>query len=99
MLIDEILAVPEGELFTTQISPLKTKEILFVEYKWQDRVNVEKVSRGLEEKAGFVDRKKRGREECYTIFAKSFRKKIEEKNVLLFDLKDLEDLRCAKLRA
>lgn len=77
----------------------RAKEILFTECKWQDRVNVEKVLRGLEEKAGFVDWKKRGRKEYYAIFAKSFRKKIEEKNVLLFDLKDLEDLWRAKLRA
>ncbi len=68
----------------------RTKEILFVECKWRDKVNTKKVLRELKEKADFVDWRKKGRKEYYAIFAKSFREKIEEENVLLFDLKDLE---------
>ncbi|MDI6884126.1 MAG: ATP-binding protein, partial [Hadesarchaea archaeon] len=66
--------------------------ILFVECKWRDKVDIEKVLRELKEKADFVDWRKKGRKEYYAIFAKSFRERIEEENVLLFDLKDLENV-------
>lgn len=69
----------------------RTKEILFVECKWRERVDVKKVLRELKEKAGLVDWRKKGRKEYYAIFAKSFREKVEEENVLLFDLKDMEN--------
>jgi AAA+ ATPase superfamily predicted ATPase len=75
------------------------KEILFAECKWQGKVNIEKVLRELKEKAGFVDWKRGRRKEYYAIFAKSFREKIEGKNVLLFDLEDLEKIWRAKLRS
>ncbi|MFH1774457.1 MAG: ATP-binding protein [Methanobacteriota archaeon] len=71
----------------------KTKEILFCECKWQDRVNAEKVLQELKEKAEFVDWNKQGRKEYYAVFAKSFNKKIKEKNIFCFDLRDLENLK------
>jgi hypothetical protein len=67
----------------------RTGEILFAECKWQDGVDAEKVLHELKEKADFVGWRKKGQKEYYAIFAKSFRKKIEEVNVLLFDLNDL----------
>ncbi|MFQ6130350.1 MAG: ATP-binding protein [Candidatus Hadarchaeaceae archaeon] len=70
----------------------QTKEILFVECKWRDKVDIEKVLHELKEKADFVDWRKKRRKEYYAIFAKSFRERIEEENVLLFDLKDLENV-------
>lgn len=73
------------------------KEILFAECKWQEGVNGGKILRELKEKANFVDWKK-GRKEYYAIFAKSFKKKIKDENVLLFDLRDLENIRRTKLR-
>jgi hypothetical protein len=76
----------------------RTKEILFAECKWQERVNAEKVLRELREKARFVGWRQRGRREYYAVFAKSFKEKVDEKDVLLFDLKDLEGLWRAELR-
>lgn len=68
----------------------KKKEILFAECKWQDKVDAEKVLQELKQKAAFVDWKKGSRQEHFTIFAKSFKEKIKEKNVYCFDLKDIE---------
>lgn len=68
----------------------KTKEILFVECKWQDNVNAGKVLAGLKEKAHHVQWNNEKRKERYAVFAKSFRKKIKEENVQLFDLSGIE---------
>lgn len=70
----------------------KTKEILFGECKWEDKVNVSKVLFELKEKAKYVQWNNDKREEYYVIFAKSFkdrRIKLPE-NMFLFDLRDLE---------
>jgi len=67
----------------------KTKEILFGECKWKDKVDVEKVVNRLKEKAGYVKWHNEKRKESYVIFAKSFKKKVKEKNVYLFDLEDM----------
>jgi len=66
------------------------REILFCECKWKDKVNAEKVLEELKEKAKHVrwNRKK----EYFAIFAKSFKKKIKEPNLFLFDLKDMEKI-------
>lgn len=69
----------------------QTKEILFAECKWQEKVDVYSVLNELKEKAKYVDWLKTKRKEYYAIFAKSFKdKKIKEKNVYLFDLKEME---------
>jgi len=71
----------------------KTKEILFVECKWKDNVNAEKIMKNLIEKSNYVKWNNNERKDYYAIFAKSFRKKINEfegKKVYCFDLKDLE---------
>jgi len=62
--------------------------MLFVECKWQDKADARKIVEELKEKAKFVgwERKK----ETYAIFAKSFKEKFKEPNVLLFDLRDLK---------
>lgn len=70
----------------------QTKEILFGECKWKDRVNARRILNELKEKAKLVDWKKEKRKEYYAIFVKSFRRRIKEKNLLLFDLKDLENI-------
>jgi len=67
-----------------------TKEILFCECKWQDNVDAKKILAELKEKAKFVQWNNEKRKEHYAVFAKSFREKIKEPNVLLFDLKDFE---------
>ncbi len=68
----------------------QTKEILFVECKWQENINATKILKELKEKAKFVQWNIEKRMEHYAIFAKSFKQKIEEPDLTLFDLKDLE---------
>ncbi|MBU4300015.1 ATP-binding protein [archaeon] len=67
----------------------QTKEILFCECKWQDNVDAKKILAELKEKTKFVQWNNEKRKEHYAIFAKSFKEKIKEQNVMLFDLKDL----------
>lgn len=72
----------------------KTKEILFCECKWQDKIDARKLLNLLKEKSKFVEwptkKESEKRREYYVIFARSFKQKIKEKNVFLFDLEDLE---------
>lgn len=68
----------------------ETKEILFCECKWHDKTDAKKILAELKEKAKYVDWNNNKRKEHYAIFAKSFKEKIKEQNLLLFDLKDLE---------
>ncbi len=70
----------------------QTKEILFCECKWQDKVNAKKILEELKEKVKYVQWHNDKRKEYYMIFAKSFKEKIKEKNLMLFDLKDLEKI-------
>ena len=74
----------------------QTKEILFCECKWKDKVNAEKVVKELvEEKIPYVDWNNNDRKESIAVFAKSFSKRIEEfdgRKVYCFDLRDLEKL-------
>lgn len=67
-----------------------TKDILFVECKWQDDVNAAKILSKLKEKAKFVQWNNESRKEHYAVFAKSFREKIGGPGLFLFDLNDLE---------
>ncbi|MEM2902854.1 MAG: ATP-binding protein [Candidatus Bathyarchaeia archaeon] len=68
----------------------ETRNILFCECKWQENVNAEEAVNDLKEKSKFVRWHNDERIEHYAIFAKSFKEKFKEPNVLLFDLKDLE---------
>jgi len=69
------------------------KEILFAECKWQDNVVPHQLLARLKEKAGDVRWNNEHRKERYAIFAKSFKEKnLDEENVLMFDLKDIENL-------
>jgi len=65
------------------------KEILFGECKWKDKVDVDEVVNNLKKKAGYVKWHNEKRKESYVVFAKSFKKKIKEENVFLFDLEDI----------
>ncbi|GBE19815.1 archaeal ATPase [archaeon BMS3Abin17] len=69
----------------------KTKEILFAECKWQDKVNAEKILEELKEKSKYVQWNNEKRKEHFAIFAKSFKNK-KIKGVQLFDLRDIEKL-------
>lgn len=68
-----------------------TGEILFCECKWEDRVNARNIFEGLKEKALHVQWRNEKRPERYVIFAKSFKERIYEPELMLFDLKDMED--------
>lgn len=73
----------------------KTKEILFGECKWKEKVNALSVLNELKEKVKHVQWENEKRKENYAIFAKSFSKKageFEGKKVYCFDLKDIEDI-------
>jgi len=73
----------------------QSKEIVFCECKWKENVNSERILEELKEKSMHVDWYKNERKEYYAIFAKSFERKIKEKNVFLFDLNDIE--KCLKI--
>jgi len=73
----------------------KTKEILFAECKWREKINAEKIIKDLIKKSRLVNWHKNKRKEYFVVFAKSFGKRIdsfEGKKVYCFDLKDLEKL-------
>jgi len=70
-----------------------TKEILFCECKWQEKVNAKQILNQLAEKTKYVDWNNGQRKKYYAVFAKSFVQKIKEwdgKKVFCFDLMDLE---------
>ena len=66
----------------------ETKEILFCECKWKDNVNPKKILYELKEKSKSVQWNNGMRKEYYAIFAKSFKEKIKEPNLILFDIDD-----------
>ncbi|MFH0875807.1 MAG: ATP-binding protein [archaeon] len=68
----------------------KHNAILFGECKWQDNVNPEAIMALLRQKAKQILWNNETRTEKYAVFAKSFKKRIEGKEILLFDLKDIE---------
>jgi hypothetical protein len=68
----------------------QTKEILFAECKWREGVNAQRILSELKERSRHVDWNTGKRKEHYAIFAKSFKKRIKEPGLLLFDLKALE---------
>lgn len=68
----------------------QSKEILFAECKWKDKVDAKKILADLKGKVQYVDWHKDKRIERYAIFSKSFKEKIKEPDLMLFDLKDIE---------
>ncbi|HEC89548.1 MAG TPA: ATP-binding protein [Thermoplasmatales archaeon] len=69
------------------------KKILFVECKWQDNVNAEKIAEELLEKSKYVQWYNNERKECLVVFAKTFKKRVNEyknRKVYCFSLKDIE---------
>ena len=69
------------------------KRILFVECKWHNNINAEKIAEELLDKSKYVQWYNDEREEYLVIFAKTFKEKISEyqdRKVYCFDLKDIE---------
>ena len=94
----KIKGKPKGEN-TYEIDILaineKTKEILFGECKWKDKINAQKLCKELAEKSQWVQWHNEKRKEAFAVFAKSFSKKIKEfkdRKVYCFDLRDIEKL-------
>ena len=71
----------------------KTREILFCECKWQDKIDAGKIIAGLREKAKYVEWNYEKRKEYYVVFARSFKdkEKVKEPGIMLFDLHDLDE--------
>lgn len=67
----------------------QTREILFAECMWSEKVDAKKVFRELKEKAKFVEWNNEQRKEFYAIFAKSFKRRVKEPELFLFDLRDI----------
>lgn len=67
----------------------KEKKILFGEFKWRAKVNPDKLLNALKEKSKKVEFHLKKRSEYFVIIAKSFKYRIKQKGVLLFDLHDL----------
>lgn len=65
------------------------EKIMFIECKWKDNVDAAKILEELKEKSKFVKWREGTRKEHYCIIARSFAKKTDEDNALLFDLKDI----------
>ena len=68
----------------------KTKDAMFAECKFEKEVDAPALLNQLREKAKLVQWKRKS--ERFVIFAKSFSKRIDEKDVTLIDLKDLEKI-------
>ena len=72
-----------------------SKEILLCECKWQEDVEAEKIIRELNEKAKFLKWNNENRKEIFSVFAKSFKKRLgsfENKKVYCYDLRDIRGL-------
>jgi len=67
----------------------KSKQIMFVECKWSDKVNAKEILTELKEKSKYVNWHNATRDEYFCIIAKSFKDKIKDKKVILIDLKDI----------
>ncbi|MEM2133817.1 MAG: ATP-binding protein [Candidatus Jordarchaeaceae archaeon] len=65
-------------------------EILFAECKWQDHINAEEILEKLRNKSSSIKWHTENRKEQYAVFAKSFKKRVEEKNTYCYDISDLE---------
>jgi len=82
----------KGERKTAEIDivSINKDKILFCECKWQDNVDAEKLLYKLKEKSRLVRWNENNRKEYFALFAKSFNKKIDQKNLFLFDIEDLK---------
>ncbi|MFT4304691.1 MAG: ATP-binding protein [Candidatus Woesearchaeota archaeon] len=78
--------------YEIDIVALNDKEILFCECKYKDNVDAERIYNELKEKSKLVKWNNEKRIEHYAIFAKSFKRKFKEKNLYIYDLKDIEKM-------
>ena len=90
----------DGERKEVEIDLIATnrflKSILFVECKWKEKVDANLLIQELKEKSKSVAWNNDKRKEYYCIIAKSFKKKISDKGVLLFTLKNIKEFEGGK---
>ena len=70
------------------------KSTIFCECEWRDNVDAAEIIKDLRGKAGFVPVE--SEKEYYMVFAKSFRRRVGEEDVILYDLEDMERLFVAQ---
>jgi uncharacterized protein len=68
----------------------RNKNSLFGECKWKKNVDGKRILKELQNKTKYVGLKESNK--FYYLFAKSFKDKFKEENVILFDLKDIQKL-------
>ncbi|AMD29663.1 hypothetical protein Nps_00905 [Candidatus Nanopusillus acidilobi] len=67
-----------------------TRDIYLIECKYSDNINPKEILENLKEKSEYLNLDIRNK--YYIIFAKSFKERIKENNLYLFDLEDLENI-------
>lgn len=67
----------------------KNNKIMFCECKWKENVDAEKILLELKHKSSFVQWRNNSKK-YYIIIAKSFKNKIKEEDVLLFDIEEMK---------
>lgn len=68
------------------------KEILLGECKWSEGVDAMRVLSDLRVKAEDVQWNKKDRREVYALFARSFKQRLDEPDVLMYDLDDIREM-------
>ena len=81
----------EVEIDVVGLNP-SDNEILLGECKWSKGVDAEKVISDLRSKADFVNWRRKDRREVYALFARSFKGRPDEPDVLLYDIEDIRAL-------
>ena len=81
----------EVEIDVVGLNP-SGKEILLGECKWSKGVDAKKVLSDLRAKADHVDWNMGKRREVYVLFARSFRRRPDEPDVLVYDIDDIQGM-------
>jgi len=69
-----------------------SKEILLGECKWSRGVDAKKVLSDLRAKAKYVNWRREDRREVFALFARSFKNRPDEPDVLLYDIDDIREM-------
>ncbi len=68
------------------------REILLGECKWSEGVDGRSVLEDLRAKADYVDWRRKGRREVYALFARSFKHRPDEPDVMVYDIDDIRKM-------
>ena len=68
------------------------KEILLGECKWSEGVDAVDMLSDLRVKAGHVQWNRLDRREVYVLFARSFKGRLDEPDVLMYDIDDIREM-------